>query len=295
LIDVARQAETLSTKGTCLYALALISRNTFAAEAFREKGWLLCSSCYGSYEFAVPPRLESIFDAGGWATGGLLENTYVFSEDSAKPAHGGEEEEELDSVQKEIIDSVVMMSNHVLVNPSSKALMRLRMSHPHYFRLLPLYLRAMHFLGKFRYRLSTRRFIYDVFDVNLAVLHQEMLNRHHHQTIVAPNDNYKVQGADSFGAAAGGHTSRRFSSSSQHFLHNTATSEIQRKRASTLQEFSSSPPPPSSGSGEAETTTTTTLFPRRPTNGLLDDIRPTMRTIPLSSSAAAAAAAAAPG
>ncbi|KAJ2694357.1 hypothetical protein H4218_005647 [Coemansia sp. IMI 209128] len=250
LVDVARQAQSLSTRGTCLYALALISRNQFAADAFREKGWLLCSSCYGAYEFAVPPRLEFIFEVGDWASGGLLDGTYVFSPETEDWG------EELDSVQKEIIDAVITMSNHVLVNPSSKVLMRLRMSHPHYFRLLPLYLRAMYLLGKYRYRLSTRRFIYDVFDVNLATLHQEML--------LEPRD-----------LAQDSHTvaSRRFSSSSQHFLH-SGVSEIQRKRASTLQEYS----PSASAS---------TLFPRRPTNGLLDDIRPTARTAGPAVSAAA--------
>ncbi|KAJ1907698.1 hypothetical protein LPJ71_004024, partial [Coemansia sp. S17] len=251
LVDVARQAQSMSTRGTCLYALALISRNEFAADAFREKGWLLCSSCYGAYEFAVPPRLESIFEVRDWASGGLLEGTYVFSPDTEDLG------EELDSVQKEIIDSVITMSNQVLVNPSSKTLMRLRMSHPHYFRLLPLYLRAMYLLGKYRYRLSARRFIYDIFDVNLATLHQEMLLERRdlvQDTAIA---------------------SRRFSSSSQHFLHSGVSSEIQRKRASTLQEYSS---PSASAS---------TLFPRRPTNGLLDDIRPTARTVgpPVSSNA----------
>ncbi|KAJ2046212.1 hypothetical protein H4S04_005169 [Coemansia sp. S16] len=251
LVDVARQAQSMSTRGTCLYALALISRNEFAADAFREKGWLLCSSCYGAYEFAVPPRLESIFEVRDWASGGLLEGTYVFSPDTEDLG------EELDSVQKEIIDSVITMSNQVLVNPSSKTLMRLRMSHPHYFRLLPLYLRAMYLLGKYRYRLSARRFVYDIFDVNLATLHQEMLLERRdlvQDTAIA---------------------SRRFSSSSQHFLHSGVSSEIQRKRASTLQEYSS---PSASAS---------TLFPRRPTNGLLDDIRPTARTVgpPLSSNA----------
>ncbi|KAJ2488530.1 hypothetical protein IWW37_004723 [Coemansia sp. RSA 2050] len=243
LVDVARQAQSLSTRGTCLYALALISRNEFAADAFREKGWLLCSSCYGAYEYAVPPRLEFIFEVGDWASSGLLDGTYVFSPEM------DDWSEELDSVQKEIIDAVITMSNHVLVNPSSKVLMRLRMSHPHYFRLLPLYLRTMYLLGKYRYRLSTRRFIYDVFDVNLAMLHQEML--------LEPGD--AVQ--DSHTAVA----SRRFSSSSQHFLH-TGVSEIQRKRASTLQEYS----PSASAS---------TLFPRRTTNGLLDDIRPSTRAV----------------
>ncbi|KAJ2007155.1 hypothetical protein GGI04_001613 [Coemansia thaxteri] len=269
LMEVARSAESLSIKGTCLYALALLSRSPFAAEAFKEKGWLLCSSCYGAYEYAVPRRLESILDVGGWASGGLLEGTYVFSEGPGREPDIVDDE--MDSVQKEIINSVVMMGNHVLVNSASKTLMRLRTSHPHYFRLLPLYLRVMHLLGKYRYRLSTRRFIYDVFDVNLGPLHQDLLEQEaQHCSPHSSDGGYSMlQGADeSYYASGGGHAgSRRFSSSSQHFLH--TASESQRKRASTLQEYSSSP---------VTAAASATLFPRRPTNGLLDDIRPAPTT-----------------
>ncbi|KAJ2617072.1 hypothetical protein H4S08_000493 [Coemansia sp. RSA 1365] len=252
IIEVMHQTTSLSLKGTCLYALALISRNMFAAEVFREKGWLLCSSCYGNYEFAVPKRLETVFNADGWASKGLLDGSSVLSEESMKEP---DVTEDLDSVQKEIIEAVIRMSNHVMLNTASKTLMRLRTSHPHYFRLMPLYCKAIHLLGKYRYRLSTRRFIYDVFDVNLASLHEEMIEaavaaamsdqEHEHEM------SQQMRGALS--ADAGG-VSRRFSSSSQHFLQ--TDSATQRKRASTLQGLTSS------------------VFSRRLTNGLIDDIRP---------------------
>ncbi|KAJ1955665.1 hypothetical protein EC988_001759, partial [Linderina pennispora] len=169
LAQIAAQATSIATKGTVLYALALLSRSRFAAEAFRERGWLLCSSCYGTYEFAVPRRLETILNAQGWATGGIMQGTYAFTTDDMP--HGGDEE--LDSVQCEIITAVILMSNHVKVNNGSRTLMRLRTSHPHYFRLINLYRRAMKLLGKYRYRMTARRFIYDVFDVNLALILDE--------------------------------------------------------------------------------------------------------------------------
>ncbi|KAI9473341.1 hypothetical protein LPJ78_004685 [Coemansia sp. RSA 989] len=254
LLEVARSTSSLSLKGTCMYTLALLSRNSFAAEVFREKGWLLCSSCYGNYEFAVPKRLESILNATGWATQGLLDNTYVFSEGVRRDP---DITDELDSVQKEIIDAVILMSNHVMVNTASKTLMRLRTSHPHYFRLVPLYCKAMHLLGKYRYRLSTRRFIYDVFDVNLASLHEEALDAVISTTATDMGESEFMGGSLSAGVdEASLHMNRRFSSSSQHFMQ--TTSDTQRKRASTLQGLSSSG---------------TTVFSRRPTNGL-DDIRP---------------------
>ncbi|KAJ1943604.1 hypothetical protein FBU59_002861 [Linderina macrospora] len=169
LAQIAAQATSLAIKGTVLYALALLSRSGFAAEAFRERGWLLCSSCYGTYEFAVPHRLETILNAQGWATGGVMQGTYAFATDDV--VRGGDEE--LDSVQCEIITAVILMSNHVKVNNGSRTLMRLRTSHPHYFRLINLYRRAMQLLGKYRYRMTARRFIYDVFDVNLALILDE--------------------------------------------------------------------------------------------------------------------------
>lgn len=211
LVGVAQEALSLSIKGTCMYILALISRNGFAAEVFRDKGWLLCSSCYGGYEYAVPKRLEAIFNAGGWAEGSILEGTYMFSEG---PLREPDVPEDLDSVQREIIEAVILMSSHARANMASKTLLRLRTSHPHYFRLVPLYCKAMHLLGKYRYRVSARRFVYEVFDVNLALLHKELLN------------------------GGGSVVKRRFSSSSQHIVQ-TDGGESQRKRASTLQEYSS--------------------------------------------------------
>ncbi|KAJ2235148.1 hypothetical protein GGH97_005699, partial [Coemansia sp. RSA 475] len=194
--------------------------------------------------YAVPKQLESLLNAADWAHQGLLASTHVFNAQAQ-----GEEAEELDSVQQEIVDAVVVMSNHVMVNSGSKTLMRLRTSHPHYFRLVPLYCRVMQLLGTYRYRLSTRRFIYDVFDVNLATLHGESVE-------AAGNDDVVTEDAVGDGESSTDmmtSTSRRFSSSSQHMLADGAT---QRKRASTLQGLS-----------------TETVFSRRPTNGL-DQIRP---------------------
>ncbi|KAJ2161949.1 hypothetical protein GGF46_001045 [Coemansia sp. RSA 552] len=248
ITEVARQTPSLSLKGTCMYALALISRTSFAAEVFRERGWLLCSSCDGAYEFAVPKRLEHMLDGSGWAEDGrLLQDTYVFSEDKSQGSL-----EDLDSVQREIVESVILMSNHVMVNTASKTLMRLRTSHPHYFRLLPLYCRAMHLLGKYRYRLSTRRFIFEVFDVNLATLHEEQLRF----AIATAEDSDVTKSSGSLSADV---ANRRFSSGSQFW---NQGSDVQRKRASTLQGLSSS------------------VFARRQTNGLIDDnMRPSRNTV----------------
>ncbi|KAJ2720271.1 hypothetical protein GGI07_004709 [Coemansia sp. Benny D115] len=273
LLDVARQATSMSIKGTCLYALALLSKSDFAAELFREKGWLLCSSCHGTYEYAVPRRLENILNANDWATGGVLDGTYVFSDDIVNER---DVTDDLDSVQREIIESVILISNQVLVNTASKTLLRLRTSHPHYFRILPLYCKVVHLLGKFRYRLSTRRFVYNVFDVNLAALHSDAIVA---QAAEASSMNSKldglVQGGDTTGEMESAAIGRRFSSSvsagAQSGLFSQRDSDLQRKRASTLQEYSSS-----IGPASASLNTTTTMFSRRPTNGLLDDIRPAL-------------------
>ncbi|KAJ1723395.1 hypothetical protein LPJ53_002259 [Coemansia erecta] len=255
--EVAREATSMSIKGTCLYALGLLSRSQFAAELFRERGWLLCASCHGAYEYAVPRRIEALVDASDWAAGGVLDGTYVMKEgdDTTDGADGVDVDldlgvgvdadgggrvaaavwgsEDLDSVQREIIESIVQLGNHVKVTTASKTLMRLRTSHPHYFRILPLYQRAMWLLGKYRYRLATRRFIYNIFDVNLATLHE-----------------LAVEALERSACGGGGD-----------FEEGREVVEVQRKRASTLQEY------PAQGA--------TVFAPqrRRPTGALLEDIR----------------------
>ncbi|KAJ2701780.1 hypothetical protein FB645_004539 [Coemansia sp. IMI 203386] len=252
ILEVARQATSMSIKGTCLYALALLSRSQFAAENFKERGWRLCSSCYGSYEYAIPSRLETILNADDWAVGGILDGTIVFNQQTKEES--AEDTNELDSVQKEIIDSITMMSNHVLVNPASKTIMRLRTSHPHYFRLLPLYCKVVDLLTKYRYRLSTRRFIYNVFDVNLAILHRQVVDDIEDTRDYVP---------------------RRFSSLDINAEGNVKDGDRQRKRASTLQECSPSALATNSAAGAVAQST---VFSRRPTNALLEDIiRPSNR------------------
>ncbi|KAJ2395763.1 hypothetical protein GGI05_001430 [Coemansia sp. RSA 2603] len=237
ITEVAREATSMSIKGTCLYALGLLSRSQFAAEMFREKGWLLCASCHGAYEYAVPRRIESLVDAKDWASGSVLDGTYAMKDDDDTDENGNAVtawgSEDLDSVQREIIESIVQLVNHVRATTASKTLMRLRTSHPHYFRILPLYQRAMWLLGKYRYRLATRRFIYNIFDVNLAILHDEAVESLERSTRTLTAELDLEEGPDV---------------------------EVQRKRASTLQEYPAQ---------------SATVFPqrRRPTNALLEDIR----------------------
>ncbi|KAJ1676349.1 hypothetical protein EV182_008369, partial [Spiromyces aspiralis] len=51
----------------------------------------------------------------------------------------------------------------------------LRMSHPHYFKLLPLYLQAFKIVSRYRYRLTSHRFIHDMFNVQLAPMLSELV------------------------------------------------------------------------------------------------------------------------
>ncbi|KAJ1822841.1 hypothetical protein LPJ56_000531 [Coemansia sp. RSA 2599] len=288
ILEVARQAKSMSIKGTCLYALGLLSRSQFAAETFKERGWRLCSSCYGLYEYAVPSRLEAILNADDWAAGGILDGTIAASERDPEEAGDALEDEDLDSVQKEILDSIVMMSNHMLANPASKTIMRLRTSHPHYFRLLPLYRKVIGLLARYRYRLSTRRFIYNVFDVNLAILHRQAIDS-------VGEDGDEHGSSDGGGGGGGGGSARdgvarRFSSSVSSLdampegNGDQKDGDSRRKRASTLQEYSSLALATSSSLSSSFSSLAAgaganqdTVFSRRPTNALLEDIRPSNR------------------
>ncbi|PWA02839.1 hypothetical protein BB558_001018 [Smittium angustum] len=73
---------------------------------------------------------------------------------------------DLDSIQIEILTSICNMTSQITIIQNSKVLTRLRASHPHYFRIEKLFEIVLHILSCFKFRLSTRRFILGLFDVN---------------------------------------------------------------------------------------------------------------------------------
>lgn len=64
----------------------------------------------------------------------------------------------------EVIDALTNLSNHLLANPASRTLVKLKGRHPRLVAPPDLVARALHLLETQHYRLPARRFIMDLFD-----------------------------------------------------------------------------------------------------------------------------------
>ncbi|KAJ1916824.1 hypothetical protein H4219_003557 [Mycoemilia scoparia] len=173
LLEVAESSTVLSIKGTCLYTLGLLSRSQYAAEVFEEQGWTLCYNSDGGYEYAIPSKIEKILNAQDWAVDGILKTL----EDTSLTGSSFDDLDiptDLDSIQKDILKAVASLNNNFFTKSASRMIAKLRTSHPHYFKLLPLYRHALKIVSKYRYRLNTHRFIHDMFNVQLSTFLNEL-------------------------------------------------------------------------------------------------------------------------
>lgn len=71
-------------------------------------------------------------------------------------------------LQREILTSLANLSNHILASKSSRALNKLKMRHPAEFASLNMMRRAMQMLSEHQFRLTSRRFVLDLFDAPLS-------------------------------------------------------------------------------------------------------------------------------
>lgn len=71
------------------------------------------------------------------------------------------------TLEREVLAALANLSNHILATKASKTLARLKIRHRALFSSLPLYFRAIEMIANNHYRLPVRRYILELFDVNL--------------------------------------------------------------------------------------------------------------------------------
>jgi len=155
LIELAEQSSCLSIRGTCFYALGMISCIEKAQDTFNKCGWETPSDL--NSRILVPKDLKkSTFlkiapyeYKGSWAGNSLdsLPNN-LFT----------------DPIKNEIITFIGNLSSHITAEGASKNLKRLKLKHPEYFASGEMLAVVLTLLNTYKYRLGARRFIYDCFD-----------------------------------------------------------------------------------------------------------------------------------
>lgn len=155
---------------TCYYVLGLIASTTQGPELLIDCGWIAALTPLGnSTGICVPRDINAFICIPAWEPIERPPPTLL----GLPPVE--------DPVQKQVLTGLANLSNHLLANNASRTLARcvvchletssyrftllcrLRAKHREAFREPALFYRALQMLGGYRYRLATRRYIFDLF------------------------------------------------------------------------------------------------------------------------------------
>lgn len=172
IIQVLEKSNIYSVKGTAFFVLGLISSTVEGAEILDGYGWeTVMTSIDKSAGICIPRNIEAIFEVEGSGSCGTGEE--ISEEDMMEEAfpvfHN-------DIVNRAIIKAVSDLSNQILANEASKRLVQISRKYTNRFQSPAIFLEIMGLLGKYRYRLQIRKFIFEIFDSTHVL---ETLSRKH--------------------------------------------------------------------------------------------------------------------
>ncbi|KAF8133736.1 Rapamycin-insensitive companion of mTOR, N-term-domain-containing protein [Boletus edulis] len=158
ILDIAEHSPIPSVRGTCFFVLGLISSTTQGAEILDDYRWESTLSPLGlPTGLCVPLDLDRFISLPTW------EPVEVKSDADIRLLPP--------TVQTELeaITAIDNLSNTVIANAASRSLARMK-SRPEYrsvFTSPTVFFRALHIISTQRYRLPVRRYILDLFNIEL--------------------------------------------------------------------------------------------------------------------------------
>lgn len=157
LLDIAQNSPIPSLRGTCFFVLGLISSTPEGAEILAEYGWEAALSPLGvPMGICLPADLEKFTHIPPW-TEYAPENTKIRLKPTTSPQ------------EKEVVTAIQNLANSVIANASSRTLTRLK-SRPEYrlvFSSPAVFFRVLHIISTQRFRLPVRRYIIDLFNIEM--------------------------------------------------------------------------------------------------------------------------------
>ncbi|EKM79491.1 hypothetical protein AGABI1DRAFT_120880 [Agaricus bisporus var. burnettii JB137-S8] len=157
ILETAEQSPIPSVRGTCFFVLGLISSTTQGAEILEDYDWLSTLSPLGTPTgVCLPSDFETFITIPGWEQFIPEKQNYRL----IPPAF---------DYEIEIVTAMQNMANTVIANAASRTLAKFR-SRPEYrkaFSSPDMFYRALHMLSTQRYRLPVRRYILDLFNLEM--------------------------------------------------------------------------------------------------------------------------------
>ncbi|KAJ7935708.1 Rapamycin-insensitive companion of mTOR, N-term-domain-containing protein, partial [Mycena leptocephala] len=157
VLDIAQNSPIPSVRGTCFFVLGLISSTSQGAEILDDYRWEATLSPLGlPTGLCIPVDLDMFISIPPW--------TQQLSDKSESRLIPPTSQTELD-----VITAVHNLANTVIANAASRSLARMK-SRPEFksiFASPVMFFRALHTVSTQRYRLPVRRYIMDLFTIEL--------------------------------------------------------------------------------------------------------------------------------
>ncbi|KAI0917225.1 hypothetical protein AcW1_007525 [Taiwanofungus camphoratus] len=158
ILEIAEQSLVLSVRGTCFFVLGLISSTPQGAEILDDYHWESTLSPLGfPTGLCVPDDVDRFINIPPWECLPHEDVTYSGLESPNT-------EQEI-----EVMTAIYNLANTVIANAASRSLARMK-SRPEYRQIFTspsMLYRALHTISSQKYRLPVRRYIIDLFNIEL--------------------------------------------------------------------------------------------------------------------------------
>lgn len=156
IVEIAESSQVLSVRGTCFFVLGLISSTNSGAEALGDYGWQsVCTPLGVPMGLCIPVDINRLVSIPQWEANKVPDLSYL---ELAEP-------ETL--VVNKIITSIANLGNSILATNASRSLSKLKAKYKSAFKDMSVLARALELMDHFYYRVSVRRYVWELFDVSL--------------------------------------------------------------------------------------------------------------------------------
>ncbi|KAF5369485.1 hypothetical protein D9758_002757 [Tetrapyrgos nigripes] len=157
VLEIANQSPIPSLRGTCFFVLGLISSTSQGAEILDDYHWEATLTPMGMPTgLCIPVDVDRFISLPPWEA--------VISEQTHTQIMPPTSEPEV-----EVINAIQNLANTVIANAASRSLAKMK-SRPEYksvFSSPTMFFRVLHIISTARYRLPVRRYIMELFNVDL--------------------------------------------------------------------------------------------------------------------------------
>ncbi|KAG6820706.1 hypothetical protein H0H93_012759 [Arthromyces matolae] len=184
ILEIATTSPVPSIRGTCYFVLGLICSTSQGAEVLDEFDWEATLNPLGlPTGLCIPIDFKAFITLPSWSP-----VTATRTEGRLIPPTA--------EAEIEVITAIQNLANAVIANASSRSLARMksRSEYRHIFASPTMFFRALNIISTQRYRLPIRRFIMDLFNLEL---NQELVKKlKQAETILKVHPSYKLSASD---------------------------------------------------------------------------------------------------